>query len=100
MLYSVQNEFGRVYGIWTAPETEGLSPEEWERRLKLHLAGTAAVKSISNCSLPTSDGDHQDRVIVEVDPRMETTTLEDVHVAVRTISLLSDIEIFENPQEQ
>jgi hypothetical protein len=93
MLYSVQNEFGRVYGIWPVPGGEELSSEEWELRLKVQLADSKGIKSVHTSSLVTSStGESHDRVVIEVRPDLKDIALEDVQVAVGMVALLFEIE--------
>ncbi len=93
MLYSIQNLYAnKVYGVWPTPTGSGLSPEQWTDRLSHELLDEAPVKGIRFSPLATSHG-FEPRIIVDITPSImdETSTLENVHIAVGVVSLLASI---------
>ena len=94
MLYSIQNSYGKVYGIFPMPETtksaEGLAHE-----LKTELDDILGINGVRDSPLYTSrTGEKQDRVVIDIVPAygQEEAHLARVHETVGRLAVIPQIE--------
>lgn len=68
MLYSVQNSYGEVYGIFEMPPTTK-SAEVWAHELKLELGDILGINGVRDMPLISSHyQEPQDRVVIDIEP--------------------------------
>jgi len=100
MLYSIQNSFGEVYGIFPMPDC-GMTANDWAAQLSTELKDIASSRNgVRITPLAVSDGsggyEMVDRVVIDIEPvyATEEARIARVH---ETIGRLAAEHSFESP---
>ncbi len=69
MLYSIQNSYGEVYGVFRMPPTN-ISPDVWASDLKGKLSDILGFNGIKDSPLvlDSDTGETEDRVVIDIEP--------------------------------
>jgi hypothetical protein len=97
MIYSVQNETGKVYGKYPLPYCATYTSDEWVEKISLELKdenviGVNGVKA-SPLVLNSKTGESVERVVIDIDPLCSLDDIVTVHAAVSRIGFAALLSV-------
>lgn len=92
MIYSIQNAYGDVHGVFPLPESK-LSRDEWAERLKDEIPeNMIGINGITASAFKRSirSDETVDRVVVDINPDVQDEAITRVHDTVASIAQESE----------
>jgi hypothetical protein len=87
MLYSIQNAYGQVYGIFPMPDSNQ-SSEVWAAELGAELGDILGINGVRDTPLASSaSGEKQDRIVIDIEPSKDEEKVARIHETVARLAL-------------